>query len=173
MGGAIAFNVRGRASIEGARGLNAAAVLEISVVLRELLGDAFALYVKTKQVRWQMSDGRFRDGYLLVAEHGDQIFAMTGDMVERLRQFGRASISSVGDLSRGQRRKNEGVACIATPEKLKELLRDNRRLTLALLTAHEICERYNDTATAGRIESWIDQTERRVWCLFEMTRELR
>jgi len=172
MGGAIAFNTRGRQGIEGARGLNAAAVLEISVVLRELLGDAVALHVKTRKIRWQMSAGSFRDGYLLVAEHGDQIFAMIAGMAERLRQFGGASTSSIGDLSRGQRQKNEGVACIATPDKLKELLRDNRRLTLALLNAHEICERYNDNATAGRIESWIDQTERRVWCLFEMTREL-
>ena len=36
--------------------------------------------------------------------------------------------------------------------------------------AHELCDEENDVATASLLENWIDQTERRVWFLFETSR---
>jgi len=51
---------------------------------------------------------------------------------------------------------------------LAELLADNRQLTRSLRSTHEICERYNDVATASLIEVWIDETERRAWFLSEI-----
>jgi len=38
--------------------------------------------------------------------------------------------------------------------------------------AHDICDKYNDSATASLIEEWIDQTEKRAWFLFETGRKL-
>jgi starvation-inducible DNA-binding protein len=35
---------------------------------------------------------------------------------------------------------------------------------------HELCEQYNDVATASLIEVWIDEAERRTWFLYESTR---
>ena len=51
---------------------------------------------------------------------------------------------------------------------LSELHTDNQELTGFLRLAHEICERYNDVATASLIEVWIDETERRTWFLSEV-----
>jgi starvation-inducible DNA-binding protein len=41
-----------------------------------------------------------------------------------------------------------------------------------LRATHEVCEKHNDIATASLIETWVDQTERRTWFLFESVQEL-
>jgi starvation-inducible DNA-binding protein len=55
---------------------------------------------------------------------------------------------------------------------LAELATDNRALTRYFRSAHEICGKYNDVATASLIEVWIDQTERRSWFLSEIVQGL-
>jgi hypothetical protein len=32
---------------------------------------------------------------------------------------------------------------------------------------HNVCDEHRDVATTSLIETWIDETERRVWFLFE------
>jgi len=51
---------------------------------------------------------------------------------------------------------------------LAELRADNQELTRNLRSAHELCEKHNDVATASLIENWIDETERRTWFLSEI-----
>ena len=52
---------------------------------------------------------------------------------------------------------------------LGELRADNQELTRSLRSAHELCEKHKDVATASLIENWIDETERRTWFLAECT----
>ena len=56
----------------------------VTNALNPLLADAFALYLKTKNFHWHMSGPHFRDYHLLLDEQGDQIFAMTDVLAERL-----------------------------------------------------------------------------------------
>jgi len=35
---------------------------------------------------------------------------------------------------------------------------------------HEICDEHGDIASASLIENWVDETEQRVWFLFEAGR---
>ncbi len=58
--------------------LSSNAIKDIAPALNVLLSDVFALYMKTKNFHWHMSGPHFRDYHLLLDEHGDQIFAMTG-----------------------------------------------------------------------------------------------
>ncbi len=53
---------------------------------------------------------------------------------------------------------------------LSELREDNQDLVSRLREAHDVCDEHNDVATASLIEVWIDETERRVWFLFEASR---
>jgi starvation-inducible DNA-binding protein len=55
---------------------------------------------------------------------------------------------------------------------LAELNDDNQALTRYFRSAHELCDKYNDVATASLIEVWIDQTERRTWFLSEVVQDL-
>jgi len=148
------------------------AVEKITNELRQLLADVFALYVKTKNFHWHMSGRHFRDYHLLLDEQAQQIFAMTDDIAERARKIGGTTIHSISDISRNQRLHDNNDDFVRPQDMLADLSADNQRLTRLLRAAHEICDRYNDVATASLIETWIDETERRTWFLWETTQDI-
>jgi starvation-inducible DNA-binding protein len=145
------------------------AVEEITVALRSLLADVFALFLKTKNFHWHMSGRHFRDFHLLLDEHSEQIFAMTDDIAERARKIGGTTLRSIGDISRHQGLEDNDDAFVAPRRMIEELLGDNQYLVRSLRSVHELCDRHRDIASASLIETWIDQTERRTWFLFEAT----
>jgi starvation-inducible DNA-binding protein len=147
-------------------------VAEIARALRQLLADVFTLYVKTKNFHWHMSGRHFRDYHLLLDEHATQIFAMTDDIAERARKIGAPTLRSISDISRNQRLQDNNEESVTPRDMMAELGDDNQHLTRSLRSAHEVCERQNDVATASMIEVWIDETERRTWFLSEVQREL-
>jgi len=147
-------------------------VAEISAGLRQLLADAFVLYVKTKNFHWHMTGQHFRDYHLLLDEQSEQIFAMTDDIAERARKIGSTTLRSISDISKHQRLKDNNEEKVSPKEMLTELNSDNQALTRYFRSAHETCEKYNDVATASLIEVWIDQTERRTWFLSEVVEGL-
>ena len=166
----IRLDVRVKKALETPTDLDRKGVAEITSSLRELLADVFALYVKTKNFHWHMSGVHFRDYHLLLDEQGEQIFAVTDDIAERARKIGGTTIRSIGDIARHQRLKDNGEEFVTPERMLSELRGDNQHLTRFLRSAHELCDRYNDVATASLIEVWIDQTERRTWFLSEIVR---
>jgi starvation-inducible DNA-binding protein len=151
--------------------LSGDAVVEISRELRTLLADVFALYLKTKNFHWHMSGPHFRDYHLLLDDQGTQIFAMTDDIAERARKIGGTTIRSISDVSKHQRLKDNNAERVSPEDMLAELRADNLDLTRNLRSTHEVCEKYNDVATASLIEVWIDETERRTWFLSEIVPE--
>ncbi len=148
--------------------LSGDAVVEISRELRTLLADVFALYLKTKNFHWHMSGPHFRDYHLLLDDQGTQIFAMTDDIAERARKLGGTTLRSISDVSKHQRLKDNNEQHVAPEDMLAELRADNLDLTRSMRATHEVCEKYNDVATASLIEVWIDETERRTWFLSEI-----
>ncbi|HYK18602.1 MAG TPA: DNA starvation/stationary phase protection protein [Bryobacteraceae bacterium] len=154
--------------IENEIDLSQEGVAEISSVLRRLLADVFALYVKTKNFHWHMTGPHFRDYHLLLDEQAEQIFAMTDEVAERARKLGGTTIRSIGEIGRNQRLKDNDAERVTPDQMISELWADNRDLTGFLRAAHETCDRYNDVATASMIEVWIDETERRTWFLGEL-----
>src|SRR3954464_1763079 len=99
---------------------------EICDALTTLLADVYTLYVKTKNFHWHMSGRHFRDYHLLLDEHGDQLFAMTDDIAERVRKIGGTTIRSIGNISRLQRIADNDAEYV-TPEDMLAELRDNER----------------------------------------------
>ncbi len=164
--------VQEKTALETPTDLSPAGVTEISTALRTLLADAFALYVKTKNFHWHMTGQHFRDYHLLLDEHADQIFAMTDDIAERARKIGGTTLHSISDISGHQRLKDNNKEFVPPRDMLAELSADNQQLTRFFRSAHEVCEKHNDVATASLIEVWIDQTERRTWFLSEIVRDL-
>jgi starvation-inducible DNA-binding protein len=148
--------------------LGAEAATDICEVLRPLLADVFALYVKTKNFHWHISGRHFRDYHLLLDEQAGQIFAMTDEIAERARKLGGTTLRSVGDIARHQRLRDNDAEAVDALDMLNELRDDNRQLTRSLRSIHELCERHNDVATTSLIENWIDESERRSWFLREI-----
>jgi starvation-inducible DNA-binding protein len=151
----------------GLTDLSENATRDISAALGGLLADVFALYLKTKNFHWHMSGPHFRDYHLLLDEHGDQIFAMTDPIAERARKIGGTTLRSIGQIARTQRIADNDAEYVEPQDMLAELRDDNLRLTAAMRQVHNTCEEYHDVATTSLLETWIDETERRTWFLYE------
>lgn len=158
------------AQINNPDGFQPEKVRNISSVLNALLADVFALYLKTKNFHWHMSGPHFRDYHLLLDEQGAQIFAMTDDLAERVRKIGGMTIHSIGEIARLQRIHDNDQEYVEPQEMLRELHADNRSLVESLRAAHEVTDEADDYATTSMIETWIDESERRAWFLFEAAR---
>jgi starvation-inducible DNA-binding protein len=143
---------------------------DIGGALTNLLADVFALYIKTKNFHWHVSGPHFRDYHLLLDEHGDQILAMTDAIAERVRKIGGRTIQSIGDISRRQRILDNDESDASPKDMLVELRGDNLQIIDFMRETHSLSGQLGDIATTSMLENWIDETERRVWFLHEVTR---
>ena len=150
--------------------LTRAATKDIAGAMNAILADVFALYLKTKNFHWHMSGRHFRDYHLLLDEHGDQLFAMTDPIAERVRKIGGGTIKSIGHIARLQRVLDNDAEYVDPSDMIAELAEDNKTLAGRLREAHNVCDEHRDVATASLIEVWIDETERRTWFLSEIRR---
>ncbi|MGJ4915955.1 DNA starvation/stationary phase protection protein [Bradyrhizobium sp. HKCCYLRH2060] len=147
------------------------AVNKISTALNTLLADAFALYLKTKNFHWHVSGRHFHDYHLMLDEQSDAIFATTDQLAERVRKLGGTTVKSIGQISKLQTIKDNNEEYVPPREMLRELMQDNKHMAAAMRKAHELCDDNDDPATAGLLETFIDETERRTWFLFEASRQ--
>jgi starvation-inducible DNA-binding protein len=146
------------------------AAQDIGGAMNAILADVFGLYLKTKNFHWHMTGPHFRDYHLLLDEQGDQLFAMTDPIAERVRKLGARTLTSIGQIAGMKRVPDNDADYVEASDMLAELREDNTALAASLRAAHELCDDYNDVATASLIEVWIDETERRAWFLFESGR---
>ena len=147
---------------------------KVSPVITEInaiLADSFALYLKTKNFHWHMSGPHFRDYHLMLDEQSEQIFATTDPLAERVRKLGGATLRSIGHVARLARIKDNDAAFVAPLAMLRELMDDNKAIATSMRKAHAICDDHDDVATASLLETYIDETERRTWFLFEASRD--
>jgi starvation-inducible DNA-binding protein len=146
------------------------AVLDLSGALNILLADMFALYLKTKNFHWHVSGPHFRDYHLLLDEQGEQIFATTDAIAERVRKLGGTTLRSIGHVRRLQRVLDNDADFVTPLDMLAELRDDNKQLVASMRATHDLCDQHGDVASASLLENWIDEAERRVWFLFEAAR---
>jgi starvation-inducible DNA-binding protein len=161
---------RQKAPLANKSDIDPKAVKEITGGLNALLADVFSLYLKTKNFHWHMSGPHFRDYHLLLDDHGDQIFAMTDDIAERVRKIGGTTVRSIGHIARLQRIPDNDAEYVTPADMLSELHEDEKALVLSMRAVHTLCDDAGDVATASLLENWIDQGQRRSWFLFEATR---
>jgi starvation-inducible DNA-binding protein len=147
------------------------ATRDIAGALNILLADMFALYLKTKNFHWHVSGPHFRDYHLLLDEQGDQIFAATDAIAERVRKIGGATLRSIGQIGRLQRFLDNDADYVTPRDMLAELREDNKQLASHMRETHALCDEHDDVASASLLENWIDEAERRTWFLFEASRQ--
>ena len=150
--------------------LGADAVRDISTKMNIVLADVFALYLKTKNFHWHISGPHFRDYHLMLDEQSEQIFAITDDIAERVRKIGGTTIRSIGHIAHLQRIPDNDAEFVTPDDMLSELRENELALIHSMREAHDLCDEAGDVATASLLETWIDQSQRRNWFLFEATR---
>jgi starvation-inducible DNA-binding protein len=161
---------KGNDALDTPTDLSAEAVRELSQALNALLADSFALYLKTKNFHWHVSGPHFRDYHLLLDEQGEQIFATTDELAERVRKIGGTTLRSIGHIAKLQRIPDNDEKFVAPGDMLRELMNDNKAVAKAMREAHEVADKHEDVATASVLENFIDDAERRTWFLFEASR---
>src|ERR1700676_3819086 len=153
-------NARATEALRTPTDFSSNATRDVSASLNLLLADVFALYLKTKNFHWHMSGPHFRDYHLLLDEQGDQIFAMTDPLAERVRKVGGTTLRSIGQIARMQRVLDSDAEYVTAQDMLAELRDDNKQLVTAMREAHAVCDENRDVASASLIEVWIDEAER-------------
>jgi starvation-inducible DNA-binding protein len=148
-----------------------AAVDKISASLNVLLADAFALYMKTKNFHWHVSGRHFNDYHLMLDQQSEAIFATTDQIAERVRKLGGSTLRSIGEIAKLQTIQDNNETYVLPREMLRELMEDNKHVAAAMRKAHKLADDHEDSGTAGLLELFIDETERRTWFLFEASRQ--
>nr|WP_244434793.1 DNA starvation/stationary phase protection protein [Afipia sp. P52-10] len=138
--------------------------------MNTILADTFALYLKTKNFHWHVSGPHFRDLHLMFDEQGTEILGTTDEIAERVRKIGGTTLRSIGQIGKLQTLEDNDEAFVPAIDMLRELMNDNKKVVKAMREAHEIADKYDDTATASLLENFIDAAEKRVWFLFEASR---
>lgn len=152
-------------------GLPNDATRAVSAALNELVADTFALYIKTKNFHWHVSGPHFRDYHLMFDEHADQIFATVDDLAERVRKIGGTTIRSIGQIAKLSKIEDNDEDFVAPHAMMDELIGDHQALVDRLRKAHEVADEAEDFATTSLLENILDGAERRLWFLFEASRQ--
>lgn len=145
-------------------------VKDVAEALNGLVADAFVLYLKTKNFHWHVSGPNFRDYHLLLDEQAEQIFASIDPLAERVRKLGAKTLRSFDEILRLKSIDENGSDFVSPADMVQELLQDNRAMAEAMRKAHKTCDDAEDVASASLIEVYLDETEKRIWFLFETGR---
>ena len=145
-------------------------VKQVATALNALVADAFALYLKTKSFHWHVSGPNFRDYHKLLDEQAEQIFASIDPLAERVRKLGEKTVRSIGEVARLASIDDNNEDFVPPSAMIGELLADNRAVAEAMRNAHKICDDAEDVASASLLEVYLDETEKRIWFLFETSR---
>jgi starvation-inducible DNA-binding protein len=149
------------------------AVQAVAQAVNPLVADAFALYVKTKNFHWHIAGPHFRDYHKLFDEQAEAILESIDILAERVRKLGGTTIRSIGHVGRLQTLADDDDEFVPTDEMIKRLLDDNRRTAERQRAAIEVCDEHDDTPTGNILQELLDQTERRIWFLFEISQRDR
>ena len=107
----------------------------------------------------------------MLDEQSDAIFATTDALAERARKLGGTTLRSIGHIAKLQTIKDNDEKFVTPREMLRELMEDNKKMAAAMRKAHKLADDHEDSGTAGLLETYIDETERRTWFLFEASRQ--
>ncbi|MEP6945055.1 MAG: DNA starvation/stationary phase protection protein [Acidobacteriota bacterium] len=150
-------------------GLKPTEVSCIVEVVNPLIADAFALYLKTKNFHWHLSGSHFREYHLLLDEQADSIFESIDALAERVRRIGGTTIRSISHVAQLQTIADSNEDFVPAEKMIKELIEDNLQLAAGQRAAIEICDGSRDSSTSNLLQDYLDQTERRIWFLYEVS----
>ena len=150
-------------------GLTPKEVLRIVEVVNPLIADAFVLYLKTKNFHWHLSGSHFREYHLLLDEQADSIFESIDALAERVRRIGGTTIRSVSHVAQLQTITDSNEDFVPAETMIKELIEDNLQMAAQQRAAIEICDGSRDSSTSNLLQDYLDQTERRIWFLYEVS----
>lgn len=93
--------------------------------------------------------------------------AMVDPLAERMRKVGGTTIRSVGHVQALTRVADDNEELVTAKEMIERLIADNKAFDSHLKEARETTDEAGDPATTSLLEEYMDQTQQRIWFLFE------
>ncbi|HUJ10606.1 MAG TPA: DNA starvation/stationary phase protection protein [Verrucomicrobiae bacterium] len=149
--------------------LKQAEVRAVVEAINPLVADAFALYVKTKNFHWHLAGSHFRDYHLLLDEQAESILESIDPLAERARRVGGTTLRSISHIAELQTIDDDNREFVPAEEMIRELLDDNRHIAKRQRAAIDVCDENHDKPTGNLLQDILDQTERRIWFLYEIS----
>jgi starvation-inducible DNA-binding protein len=144
-------------------------VQAVTEAVNPLIADAFALYVKSKNFHWHLAGSHFRDYHLLFDEQAETVLGSIDALAERVRRIGGMTIRSVSHISQLQTIPDDNDDFVPPDQMVQRLLEDNRHIAQKQRAAIEVCDSNRDTPTGNLLQEILDQTEKRIWFLYEIS----
>lgn len=144
-------------------------VRTVCQAINPLIADAFALYIKTKNFHWHVAGSHFRDFHRLLDEQADSILESIDTLAERVWRIGGTTIRSIGHIAQMQTIGDDNDEFVLPEQMIERLLADNRHIAEMQRAAIAVCDKNRDCATSNRLQDILDQTEKRVWFLYEVS----
>ena len=144
-------------------------VQRVVEAINPLIADAFALYTKTKNFHWHIASSHYRDYHLLLDEQAETIFDSIDPLAERVRRIGGTTVRSISHIAQLQTIADDNNDFVPPDKMIEELINDNRHIAELQRAAIRVCEENRDTPTSNLLQDILDQTERRIWFLYEVS----
>ena len=148
------------------------AVQAITEAINPIIADAFALYVKTKNFHWHLSGSHFHSYHLLFDEQAETILEGIDPLAERLRKIGGTTIRSISHISQAQTIADDNDEYVSPADMIRRLLADNQHIAAAQRKAIDLTDEKDDAPTNDLLQALLNDTERRIWFLFEIAQGL-
>jgi starvation-inducible DNA-binding protein len=148
--------------------LKAEQVQAVTEAVNPLIADTFALYVKTKNFHWHLSGSHFRDYHLLFDEQAEALLDSIDVLAERVRRIGGTTIRGIAHIAQLQTIADDNDEYVPAGEMAQRLLADNLQMAAHQRAAIDVCDQNHDSATSNRLQEILDETERRIWFLYEI-----
>jgi starvation-inducible DNA-binding protein len=124
-------------------------VATLSGKINQVVADALALYLKTKNFHWHVSGPHLRDYHLMLDEQAGGILEAVDPLAERVRALGSATIRSLGQAARLRTVADNDADEVAPAQMLSGLMEDNVAIAASMRQAHKLCDELDDVATAS------------------------
>ena len=147
------------------------AVQAIVAAVNPIIADSFALYVKTKNFHWHLSGSHFYSYHELFDEQATEILEGIDPLAERLRKIGGATIRSISHISQEQTIADDNDEYVPAREMVNRLLANNQRVAENQQKAIDLTDEKDDAPTNDLLQTLLDETQRRIWFLFELAQE--
>ncbi len=134
--------------------------------LNHLLANVFTLYIKTKNFHWHVSGPQFTSYHELFDKDAQELIAVTDVLAERARMLGSNTLKSLRQIDQ-IKSLPESEDDLVAKGMIESLLIDNQALIPELTDLRTYAESNGDTATSALVDSWLDQTSKRIWFLKE------
>ncbi len=133
-------------------------------LLSAALADNHVLYIKTRNLHWNLVGPRFHSLHEFYEEQYTEMAKNIDAIAERIRMVGGAAPGSMAEFLKAARLKEKAGARIEGTASLELLLADNEEVVRYLREAIDDCEeKYDDVGTADFLTGLIQVHEEASW----------